>query len=182
MTKLTQPTTAEMRERHDADDIKIIGELSPLEMRMSLKQAHKHRGILLDSLEAAESKVNYLRKVRAMHFGHKLKAEAKLTAVNEETKELQGALDELAKDELEQELRACKAEDKLEVLEGALKGLRSDYHLNNAHANELQTKLETLEHRHECLKKIYKDSMGILRTSRVDELIDEYIKWEKDDE
>ena len=47
---------------------------------------------------------------------------------------------------------------------------------------ELQSKLETLEHRHECLKHVYKDSMGILRTSRVDELIDEYIKWEKDDE
>jgi len=148
MTKLTQPTTAEMRERHDADDIKIIGELSPLEMRMSLKQAHKHRGILLDrleaadneastlalslwrrhykkdspvfelcdsvagiisqidnmsagisnSLEAAESKVNHLRKVRAMHFGLKLKAEAKLEAANAEIREFQEALDEQAKE------------------------------------------------------------------------------------
>ena len=129
MGKPTQPTTVEIRKRND-----YVNQLGSYHYTFSDgRLANRDRGILLDSLEAA----------------------------NAEIRESQEAFGEQAK-ELEMANRV--------VAEAG----RKEY--------KYQTKLETLEYRHECLKQIHKDSTGILRTSRVDEIIDEYIKWEEDDD
>ena len=171
MNKPAQPTTAEMREWFERG------------FTNDPHTAWYNCSILLDRLEAADNEASTLAlslwkrhykkdspvfelcdsvagiisQIDNMSAG----ISNSLEAANAEIRESQEALDEQAK-ELEMANRV--------VAEAG----RKEY--------KYQTKLETLEYRHECLKQIHKDSTGILRTSRVDEIIDEYIKWEEDDD